>query len=101
VTETELEKAVRRILALNGHPRTVYGYHVADSRRSAAGWPDWVIIGGRGVLWRELKSAYGALTAEQRQVGYLLQAAGADWDVWRPLDFVTGRIAQEIAEIRT
>lgn len=76
----------------------LYGYHTADSRRSAKGFPDWVIVGKR-VLWRELKSAYGMPTAEQRQVGYLLQAAGADWDVWRPLDLVSGRIARELQEV--
>lgn len=96
MTEAELERNVRRLLQLYG----LYGYHTADSRRSAKGWPDWVII-GRKVLFRELKTAYGVPTGEQRHVGYLLQAAGADWDIWRPLDLASGRIAREMQAIRT
>lgn len=94
MTEAQLEKEVRRLLSRHG----LYAYHCADNRRSAAGFPDWVIIGAR-VLWRELKTAYAMPTGEQRRVGYLLQASGQNWDIWRPLDWTTGRIARELAAI--
>lgn len=95
MTEAELDRAVRDVIALYG----LYGYHTYDSRRSARGWPDWVVV-GRRLLFRELKTIDGRLTSEQRKVGYLLQAAGADWDVWRPGDLVSGRIARELAACR-
>lgn len=96
MTEAELERELRRLLTRHG----LYGYHNPDSRRSAAGFPDWVIIGVGGILWRELKAPFEQPSGEQRRVGYLLQASGADWDVWRPLDFTTGRIAAELAAIK-
>lgn len=62
-------------------------YHTHDSRRSEPGFPDLVIVGPHGVLFRELKSATGYLTSEQvRWVGRL-KAAGADVTVWRPGDW--------------
>lgn len=95
VTERELEREVRRLLEERG----LYGYHAPDSRRAAAGFPDWVIIGKRGVLWRELKSRYGGLSDEQRRVGWLLRLSGEDWDVWRPEDFLRGRIVAQLDAI--
>lgn len=94
MTERELESAVKALLDGLG----LFGFHVYDSRRSQPGWPDWTIIGSR-VLFRELKSQYGRLTSEQRTVGYLLQAAGESWDVWRPTDLLSGRIAEELTAI--
>jgi hypothetical protein len=64
-----------------------------------AGFPDWVIV-GRAVLYRELKSPFGELTRAQRDWGFALQHAGADWAVWRPVDLASGRIAGELAAIR-
>ncbi|MCW2900619.1 MAG: hypothetical protein JWO67_2884, partial [Streptosporangiaceae bacterium] len=52
------------------------------------------------IIFRELKSADGQLTGEQRRVGYLLQAAAQDWAVWRPADLVSGRIERELAAIK-
>lgn len=96
MSEADLESAVRDLLKVHG----LWGYHVRDSRRSAPGWPDWVIVGGR-ILFRELKAQHGRLSSEQRRVGYLLQAAGADWAVWRPSDLLDGTIVGELAGIRT
>lgn len=96
MSEADLESAVRDLLKVHG----LWGYHVRDSRRSAPGWPDWVIVGGR-ILYRELKTQQGRVSSEQQRVGYLLQAAGADWAVWRPTDLLGGRIAEEMAGLRT
>lgn len=95
MTEAHLEREVRRLMALYG----LWGYHTADSRGSAPGWPDWVIVGTR-IIFRELKRAYENPTGAQRDVGYRLQAAGGDWAVWRPLDLESGLIARELAAIR-
>ena len=93
MTEVELEREVRRLLEVY-HLGTA-AFHVPDSRRMRSGLPDWIII-GRRVLWRELKSAYGAVSREQRHVGYLLQTCGEDWAIWRPADLHSGRIEREL-----
>lgn len=94
MSELELDKEVRRLLKSYG----LYGYHTHDSRRSAPGFPDWVIVGSR-VLYRELKAEYGKMSSEQTTVRYLLIAAGADWDVWRPSDLTSGRVARELSAL--
>lgn len=76
-------------------------YHVHDSRRSDPGFPDLVIVGAGRVLFRELKTAAGRLTAEQRAWLADLTRAGCDADVWRPNDWgVTGRIMTELRTMR-
>lgn len=72
-------------------------YHAHDSRRSVPGWPDLVLVGSR-IIFRELKSATGTLRPEQRDWRDVLQAAGEDWAIWRPIDLESGRIE---AELRT
>jgi hypothetical protein len=95
MSEADLERAVRDLLTVHG----LWGYHPFDSRRSAPGWPDWVVLGTR-VLFRELKTQSGRLSPDQRRVGYLLQAAGADWAVWRPADLMSGQIGRELEALR-
>jgi hypothetical protein len=63
---------------------------------SSPGWPDLVIIGDRGVLWRELKVPPDRLTSEQRVLGYRLLAAGQDWCVWGPDQWRSGVIEQKL-----
>jgi hypothetical protein len=58
-------------------------YHVHDSRRSAAGWPDVVLMRPPTVLFRELKVApRGRLTPSQRSWIDGLVACGADAKTW-------------------
>jgi hypothetical protein len=61
-------------------------YHTHDSRRSAAGFPDLVIVGSR-VLFRELKTATGRIRPDQERWLLRLREAGQDADVWRPADW--------------
>jgi hypothetical protein len=92
--EAQLQEAVRRLCADLG----LFHYHPLNSKGSAPGWPDSVII-GRKVLYRELKTEVGRLTAEQQEVGQRLRRAGANWRVWRPSDLLSGRIANELTEL--
>lgn len=73
--------------------------HHCPMLTSSPGWPDLVIVGDRGVLWRELKVPPDRLTSEQRALGYRLQAAGQDWDVWRPQNWLNGFIEHELKSI--
>lgn len=73
-------------------------YHTHDSRRSESGFPDLVLVHPkqRRVMWRELKSETGTTTPEQKVWISTLSLVGADVDVWRPRDWVSGRIEREL-----
>lgn len=94
MTHDELQDDIRRMC----DRRDLYVYHTANSIGADKGWPDLVII-GRRVLFRELKSATGVLSSEQKRVGYALKAAGQDWAVWWPKDLANGNIARQLTEI--
>jgi VRR-NUC domain len=74
-------------------------YHTHDARRSPKGFPDLVLCGPGGVLFRELKTQRGIVRPEQQQWLDALAAANADAGVWRPADLLSGRIAREVANI--
>lgn len=70
-------------------------YHTRDSRRSAPGFPDLVLVRGR-TLFRELKTASGVLSAPQRVWLDRLEGAGSDAGVWRPRHLMDGTIEREL-----
>ena len=93
--ERELQEHVRQLCADLG----LYHYHPHNSARSAPGWPDSTIIGRGGILYRELKTEHGSLSADQRHVGALIRQAGGNWAVWRPRDLLDGTIGRELANL--
>lgn len=95
MTEAQLEDNVRALCADLG----VLRFHVRSSRGMAPGWPDDVLIGARGILYRELKTEHGRLSTEQRDTGQAITRAGGSWRTWRPSDLLAGRIAAELTEI--
>jgi VRR-NUC domain len=94
MSEAELERAVRHQLRML---RGVLGYHTYDARRSPAGFPDWVIVGPNGILFRELKGEQTRVSRQQLQWLAALAKVGQDVAVWRPADLYSGRIAAELA----
>lgn len=96
--EDDLERAVRDLLALYGLDE--FSYHTHDSRRSQPGFPDWVIAGKNGVLYRELKSESGRVSRAQNRWIARLRESGQDVDVWRPADLKSGRITRELLGLR-
>lgn len=92
----ELEAPLQRYVRAECRQRDLLHYHTARSDRSEPGFPDSVIVGPRGVLFRELKSDTGRPSAEQTTWLRQLQAAGADADVWTPQDKRSGRILNEL-----
>ena len=94
MTEAELLSTIRDACRWGG----LLTFHAFDSRRSEPGFPDLVLVGSGGILWRELKSDRGRLTADQRTWLDRLQDAGADAAVWRPSDW-PGRVLAELAAI--
>lgn len=105
--EEELQKRILDLCRL-------YGLHTAHFRpgltqtgkwRTAVGgdgkgWPDLTIVGPGGVLYRELKSATGSPTAEQKAWFGWLSEAGQDVAVWKPRDWDSGRIRRELEQLR-
>jgi hypothetical protein len=78
-------------------------HHCRPARRADGSWstpisgdsgfPDLVIAGAGGVLFRELKGAKGKLSASQQ--AWALTLGGA-WGLWRPADLHSGRVQAEI-----
>ncbi len=63
-------------------------YHTHDSRCSAPGFPDLVLVRKPVILFVELKSESGKLRPEQREWLELLGRCGrVEARLWRPSDF--------------
>lgn len=72
-------------------------YHTYNSRRSVPGFLDLVLVHeDHGVLWRELKRQNGRVSPAQRTWVDRLTVAGENVGVWRPSDWVSGRIVKEL-----
>lgn len=102
MSEATLERHVQKILrdlSDLAPVGDVLGYHTHFSKASTAGFPDWVFAGPGGVLFRELKTARGRLSLAQVVWRRTLRKAGADVDVWRPEDLLSGRVARELAAL--
>jgi len=94
--EAELMEQIRQLVTDLG----LLAYHAHDGRRSwGPGFPDLVIVGRGGVLWRECKTETGSLSPEQRQWGDTLKRGGSNWAVWRPRDLLDGSIGRELAGV--
>lgn len=94
--EADLRENVRAACKVMG----LEYYFTYDSRRSPLGFPDYTIWGAGGLIFRELKTDKGRLTARQQAVGQSLLAAGADWAVWRPADWSSGVITSQLQALR-
>jgi hypothetical protein len=96
MSEAGLEEQVQELCEGFG----ILRFHNPDSRRvREKGLPDDILIGARGVLWRELKNMKRKLTPEQEKVGEQLAEHGQDWSVWRPPDLLSRRIEHELRAI--
>jgi hypothetical protein len=58
-------------------------YHTFDSRHSANGFPDLVLVRDR-VIFAELKTAAGRVTPAQQYWIQAIREAGCDCYIWRP-----------------
>jgi hypothetical protein len=61
-------------------------YHTHDSRYSAAGFPDLVLVRER-VVFAELKTDRGVISPAQAEWLAKLRRAGAEVHLWRPADW--------------
>lgn len=93
ISEADLQRTIIEYAQLNGW----LVYHTHDSRHSAAGFPDLTLVRER-VIFAELKSEKGQLSADQQVWVARLKAAGADAQVWRPSDW--DQIAETLRRAR-
>jgi hypothetical protein len=74
------------------------GYHTLNSRGSKSGYPDWTLVRER-VVWVELKTETGQLTAAQECWRDWIKEAGGEWWCWRPGDYLEAeRVLTEVAK---
>lgn len=94
MTERVLQERVRHLAVAMGW----LVYHTHDSRRSEPGFPDLVLVHAdrRLLLYRELKTMRGTVTAHQRRWLDALTAAGANAAVWRPTDWLDGTVERAL-----
>jgi hypothetical protein len=97
VTEDELLAKITGRAAQLG----IKAFHEPDSRkvRIGKGFPDLVLAGNHGVIFAELKSGAGKMTADQVGWRWQLLAAGAVFWVWRPVHWAEGDIEDELRRI--
>jgi hypothetical protein len=72
-------------------------YHTHDSRRSTAGFPDWIFCRPPELLAVELKTEKGRLSDAQRHWLQALEMCGIEVHVWRPSDLpsIMGRLKRD------
>jgi hypothetical protein len=95
MAEAELERQVRAIAS--GLGLMVFHVWGPHTRRACPGFPDFVLAGPGGVLFRELKTERGKVTPAQQAWLDVLTAGGGDAKVWRPGCLLSGEIAGEMA----
>lgn len=81
---------------------TRYGlkvFHDENPRGSRKGFPDLVLAGPGGIVYRELKVGKGTTTVEQEHWLALLRQIGQDAKVWRPEHMRTGEIEHTLARL--
>jgi len=93
--EDELEENVRKACDQLGLLR----YHTLRPKGSPAGFPDDVIVGPGGFLVRELKREGGTVSARQRRWLEAFTDAGVDAGVWRPSDWLSQRVMNELVAV--
>lgn len=94
MSEAQLQREVINLCKL----LRLWHYHPYDSRRSASGWVDLVIL-GRQALFVELKSEDGRRSIPQIQCSTRIEQAGLQYRCWRPSDLQCGIIQRELEAI--
>lgn len=72
-------------------------YHTYDSRRSAKGFPDLVLVHAllRRLIFSELKKEAGRQSAEQHEWERRLREAGhGEYYLWKPGDWLSGEVTR-------
>lgn len=84
-TEKEFQASVIELARVNGFR----DYHTHNSRHSAAGFPDLVLVRGDRLIFAELKTERGRVSEAQRAwlddlTAVALACSGVEVYIWRP-----------------
>jgi len=92
------EKQFQASVAQLARMRRWETYHTYDSRRSNPGFPDLVLVRAPRIIFAELKTLKGKLTASQERWIAALSACpeAVEVYVWRPNDWSDGTIEQTL-----
>lgn len=91
----------KRCAELGLHHLALTTYRIPGANTAGPGpkgYPDFTIAGPGGVLFRECKAASRRSLA-QIAWGSALAAGGADYAIWRPEDWESGRIEAELRHV--
>ncbi len=93
MTEAQLQDAIIAMAKLFGWRV----YHTHDSRHSASGFPDLVLVRGRELIFAELKSEAGRLSPEQDAwLAALQDTRRVTVAVWLPHHWTSGEIERAL-----
>ena len=92
-SESEFDSRIVQLAGLNGWKT----FHVYDSRKSEAGWPDRLFTRRPDFFAAELKKQNGKVSAAQQWWIDELRACGWDVRVWKPSDWeeIVERLARK------
>jgi hypothetical protein len=80
--------------------RCLRWHHCRDGRKCrGSGFPDLVIVGPGGALFRELKVPGGLVRIDQRRWIWEIRDSGGDAGIWTPRELTSGLIASELDRI--
>lgn len=102
VTEAQLQDAVVTCAQVLGYrvahfrpAQTGRGWRTAVSA-DGAGFPDLVIAGRGQLIFAELKTARGRMSPAQVDWCVALKGTGVRHFIWRPADWLEGRVESEL-----
>lgn len=83
LSEAQFQEQVLALCRMLG----VKYYHSHYSQHSVEGFPDLMLCGRNGTVYRELKTETGTVSPEQLRWMAAINEAGGDASVWRPSDW--------------
>ena len=77
-------------------------YHVTNVHKSlrshtSVGFPDLHMVRGRRIVYAELKDAKKPRTDQQDEWARAIQKTDAEYYLWRPADWMSGRVDEVLA----
>ena len=93
MTEGQLQAAIIRYAELMGWRL----YHVTNVHKklrshTSVGFPDLHMVRGRRIVYAELKDAKKPRTDAQDEWARAIQKTDAEYYLWRPADWMSGRV---------